>query len=111
MNERENLDIPEVDVVEITPDPVESPLVSDSGNVIITFPPQPYEVIIKNPSPVEGESGQIVEYPQVQLVDRPFFTTSFEDYSVSEGLTLTLILIIFAFIIYSIIKGGFRWLR
>lgn len=49
---------------------------------------------------------------QIQVIDepRPFLTTPFEDYSVTEGLLLAVLLCIFARSVIKILKEGFYWL-
>jgi len=42
--------------------------------------------------------------------DRPFLTTSFEEYSVTEGLLLMLLILAVVMICVKMIKGGFYWL-
>lgn len=42
---------------------------------------------------------------------RPLLTTSFQDYTVMEGLLLLLFLAAFAAACAKILKGGFSWLR
>ena len=44
-----------------------------------------------------------------QTLDHPALTTSFQDYTVTEGLLLLILLAAFACI--RILKGGFSWLR
>ena len=45
-----------------------------------------------------------------QTLDHPALTTSFQDYTVTEGLLLLILLAAFAACI-KILKGGFQWLR
>lgn len=42
--------------------------------------------------------------------DRPFWTTSFEDYTVTEGLLLCLLLSAFGAVLWKLLKGGLSWL-
>lgn len=51
-----------------------------------------------------------VEIVAEVVQDRPFLTTDFEEYSVSEGLLLMLLLALFVMAIVKIVKGGFYWL-
>jgi len=46
-----------------------------------------------------------------QTLDHPFMTTSFQDYTVMEGLLLLILLAAFAAACVKILKGGFQWLR
>lgn len=48
--------------------------------------------------------GEVVD------LDRPFMTTAFEDYSVTEGLLLLLVLLTFLQICIKLVKEGFWWL-
>ena len=56
---------------------------------------------------VETFEGTIVE---VVDLDRPFMTTPFSEYSVSEGLLLLIVLLTVIQMCMRIIKGGFWWL-
>lgn len=46
-----------------------------------------------------------------QTLDHPALTTSFRDYTVTEGLLLLILLAAFAAACIRILKGGFQWLR
>ena len=46
-----------------------------------------------------------------QTLDHPVLTTSFQDYTVTEGLLLLILLAAFAAACIKILKGGFQWLR
>ena len=46
-----------------------------------------------------------------QALDHPALTTSFRDYTVTEGLLLLTLLAAFAAACVRILKGGFQWLR
>lgn len=46
-----------------------------------------------------------------QTLDHPALTTSFQDYTVTEGLLLLILLAAFAAACIKILKGGFQWLR
>ena len=46
-----------------------------------------------------------------QTFDHPALTTSFQDYTVMEGLLLLILLAAFAAACIKILKGGFSWLR
>ncbi len=49
---------------------------------------------------------------EIQLaMDRPLLTTPFEDYTVSEGLLLLLLLSAFLSVCCKLLRGGFQWLR
>lgn len=55
-------------------------------------------------------SDQVAEI-QLSADDKPLLTTPFEDYSVSEGLLLLLLLSRFLSACYKILRGGLQWLR
>lgn len=46
-----------------------------------------------------------------QALDHPFMTTSFQDYNVTEGLLLLILLSAFVAACAKMLKGGFSWLR
>jgi len=46
-----------------------------------------------------------------QTLDHPFMTTSFQDYTVVEGLLLLGLLAAFAAACVKMLKGGFQWLN
>lgn len=53
----------------------------------------------------------VSEPMQVIVVDsRPFLTTPFSEYSVTEGLLLTLVLIVLVSQVIKFVKGCFAWL-
>jgi len=54
-------------------------------------------------------SDQVADIQLHQI--RPVLTTSFQDYTVMEGLLLLLLLVAFAAACAKILKGGFSWLR
>lgn len=57
--------------------------------------------------------NQLLTYAETiqQTLDHPALTTSFQDYTVTEGLLLLLLLAAFAAACVRILKGGFSWLR
>ena len=63
-----------------------------------------------------GDSSEIFLGPYkvtaevVELPDRPFFTTPFEEYTVTEGLLLLLVVLLVIRWITGMLKGGFSWL-
>lgn len=57
-----------------------------------------------------GDNSVVSQVVEVVAVERPFMTTSFEDYSVTEGLLLLLVLLVFVLICARFVKGAFRWL-
>ena len=59
-----------------------------------------------------GEEGLSSRVDSVQQVlDHPFMTTSFQDYTVTEGLLLLLLLSVFVAACAKMLKEGFSWLR
>lgn len=56
---------------------------------------------------------KLLEYAEtIQLtLDHPALTTSFQDYTVMEGLLLLILLAAFAAACIKILKGGFSWLN
>ena len=60
---------------------------------------------------VLGDSSEETEVlAEVVEVERPFLTTSFEDYTVTEGLLLMILLLAVVVICVKLVKGGFYWL-
>lgn len=62
---------------------------------------------LENVSLLEEES----EGSEEVIEDRYFLTTPFEEFSVSEGLLLCIVLVIIIKGFISLVKEGFRWLR
>lgn len=64
------------------------------------------------PMEIKG-MDKLLEYAEtIQLtLDHPALTTSFRDYTVTEGLLLLILLAAFAAACIKILKGGFSWLR
>ena len=61
---------------------------------------------------IEG-MGQLLQRLETleQTVDHPMLTTPFQDYTVTEGLLLALLLSVFISACVKMLKGGFAWLR
>lgn len=61
---------------------------------------------------IEG-MGQLLQHLETleQTADHPMLTTSFQDYTVTEGLLLALLLSVFISACVKMLKGGFAWLR
>lgn len=58
-----------------------------------------------------GDTSEEIEVlAEVVEVERPFLTTSFEEYTVTEGLLLMILLLAVVMICVKMIKGGFFWL-
>lgn len=64
------------------------------------------------PMEIKG-MDKLLEYAETiqQTLDHPALTTSFQDYTVTEGLLLLILLAAFAAACVRILKGGFQWLR
>ena len=58
----------------------------------------------------EETAGETQAPAVVQDDPRPFLTTPFEEYTVTEGLLLTLVLCAFISAVVKILKEGFYWL-
>lgn len=61
---------------------------------------------------IEG-MGRLLQHLETleQTADHPMLTTSFQDYTVTEGLLLALLLSVFISACVKMLKGGFAWLR
>lgn len=78
------------------------------------------EVVLEDPAldPASSETvedaplfyGDEVSVVAVSTSDRPFLTTALNDYSVTEGLLLMILLVLFFSQCIKIIKEGFWWL-
>lgn len=64
------------------------------------------------PMEIKG-MDKLLTYAEIiqQTLDHPALTTSFQDYTVTEGLLLLILLAAFAAACVRILKGGFQWLR
>lgn len=72
------------------------------------------EEVLPDPDPLEivGMDELLLRTEAIrQTLDRPALTTSFRDYTVTEGLLLLILLAAFAAACVRILKGGFQWLR
>lgn len=58
-----------------------------------------------------SESVEVATIQQVELVDRPFMTTPFEDFSVIEGLLIVLVVGVWIYALVSVLKESFKWLK
>ena len=58
---------------------------------------------------MEAVTTQLTEL-QETLSDHPMLTTPFDDYTVTEGLLLILVLLVFLAACGRILRGGFSWL-
>ena len=55
---------------------------------------------------------EVIQVIEIVELERPFMTTSFEDYTVTEGLLLLLLLFLFVKeFILKLLKGVFSWLN
>ena len=84
------------------------------------------EDIMTTPEDSAASSSEPVEEPAIETLmeemmgtaeimevtpeSRPFMTTDFADYTVTEGLLLILVLLIFLQACAKLVKGGFSWL-
>lgn len=59
---------------------------------------------------LETVEAEVVELVGEEVSDRPFFTTDFSDYTVTEGLLLCLVLLTVLQMLIRIVKEGFWWL-
>lgn len=66
------------------------------------------EVIGTTETPGVAETVETMEV--IEDTSRPFLTTSFEDYTVTEGLLLMILLLAFLMFCIKVLKGGFSWL-
>ena len=80
------------DMSEETPEPIDTP------------PPEPVEVVGMD------EALEHLETIQEDVTPHPFLSTSFEDYTVTEGLLLLLLLLAFLSFCIKLLKEGFSWL-
>ena len=66
------------------------------------------------PEPLEvawtDETIRLLETIQTHLTPHPFLTTPFEEYTVTEGLLLLLVLAAFAGCCIKLLRRGFSWL-
>lgn len=58
-----------------------------------------------------SEPVEVATIQQVELVDRPFMTTPFEDFSVIEGLLIVLVVGVWIYALVSVLKESFKWLK
>jgi len=83
-------------------EPVEEP-----GEVDILLPE-----VDTGPMEIKGMDKLLIYAETIQQTfDHPALTTSFQDYTVMEGLLLLILLAAFAAACIKILKGGFSWLN
>lgn len=72
----------------------------------------PFMEVDTGPMEIKG-MDKLLTYAETiqQTLDHPALTTSFRDYTVTEGLLLLILLAAFAAACVRILKGGFSWLR
>ena len=85
------------------PPPEETEPLPEEGDLFTEVDPGPMEIKGMDKLLTYAETVQ-------QTLDHPVLTTSFQDYTVTEGLLLLILLAAFAACI-KILKGGFQWLR
>lgn len=72
----------------------------------------PAEGTLEGPIEIIGMDTALKRLETIQgVVDHPMMETSFEDYTVTEGLLLLLLLSVFVAACVKMLKGGFAWLR
>ena len=98
MTEEEIMTTPE-DAAASSSEPVEEPATET-----------PTEEPAEEPVTETEDVTETVEVVEVTPESRPFMTTDFADYTVTEGLLLILVLLIFLQACAKIVKGGFSWL-
>lgn len=98
MTEEEIMTTPE-DAAASSSEPVEEPATET-----------PTEDPAEEPVTETEDVTETVEVVEVTPESRPFMTTDFADYTVTEGLLLILVLLIFLQACAKIVKGGFSWL-
>lgn len=84
----------------------DTPLPGDSGEA------PPVEEAMEGPIEVVGMETVLKRLETLQgVADHPMLTTPFDDYTVTEGLLLLLLLSVFLSVCAKLLKGGFAWLR
>lgn len=74
--------------------------------------PLPAEGTLEGPIEVIGMDEALKRLETLQgVADHPMMETPFEDYTVTEGLLLLLLLCVFVSACARLLKGGFAWLR
>ena len=63
----------------------------------------------ENVAAIQADVAEVKEMVQT-AVDRPFLTTPLEDYSVSEGLLLMILFVMFLRALLRLVKEGLYWL-
>lgn len=81
----------------VTPEPVAEDAEPTEGPVVEDAEPS------EEPSPTPAATAEVVA--------RPLLTTPFEDYTVTEGLLLGLLVTILVICLVRIVKGAFTWLH
>lgn len=57
------------------------------------------------------EENYTVVYTIDDDTERPFLETAFQDYTVTEGILLMLLLSVWFYAVFSLVRNGFRWLK
>lgn len=84
----------------------DTPLPGDSGEA------PPVEEAMEGPIEVIGMDTVLKRLETIQgVADHPMMETPFDDYTVTEGLLLLLLLSVFLSVCAKLLKGGFAWLR
>lgn len=97
------------DAVASSSEPVEEPAAETPTEEPAEEPVTETETDIGTETETEDVT-ETVEVVEVTPESRPFMTTDFADYTVTEGLLLILVLLIFLQACAKLVKGGFSWL-
>lgn len=81
----------------------------NENNSSSILPDQSVVLAAEDTSAALDPTGETVTYGEV-VENRLFLTTSFEEYTVTEGFMLLFLLIFFVALCAKILKGGFYWL-
>ena len=93
----------------VTTDPVELLANSDPAETVVEDPAENTEALEQEMEST-GDTVQTIEVIQVMVEERPFLTTDFMDYTVSEGLLLMILVSMIVKFCIGLVKEGFSWL-
>lgn len=89
-------------------------MTDNNSEIIENGPVESSEPETEESEPVSVEESAASESQVIEVTvtseEKPFMTTSFDDYSVSEGLLLCILLGLFIHALFRIIRRGFSWL-
>ena len=81
---------------------------NENGNTTVSTDPVE---LLADPDPAEEMAAAAEEVIEtVGVTERPFMTTSFEEYTVVEGLLLVILLSLIVGWCLKLLRGGFSWL-